>query len=317
MTAEPDSASAPDVSVLIVGYNSLPYLPDCIAAIGPGAVGLRCEILFVNNGSDASAEYLAQAWPEVRVLAPRGNVGFAAGNNYLARQAKGRFLLLLNPDTAVEPGAIAELVAAADEEGYAAVGGLFVDAAGALQDGGLVALPGLRLLLLGLVGRAMSCVSVDMAARVSRSEAIHGSFMLVRHERWLELGGFDESFFLYAEETDFCKRLGDAGGRIGVVPAARTFHDLGSGESLSPQRIRFHVTGVAHYLRKHNPPVQGLLLRLLLWVALICRFLRPAILGLARPQYRNLARTYVDVAFRPWLWMRGYDSPGADPRRAA
>lgn len=307
-----------DVSILVVGYNSLPYLETCLGAIPAACQTHRYEVLFVNNGTDGSEAFLRDAFPDVRVLPSRGNVGFAAGNNYLADQAKGTFVLLLNPDTQLYSCAIDILIDTAREQrDLAVVGGITVSANGQPEPLANMEFPTVQTMLRALAGRASRDLVIDPQADVIPAEAINGGFMMVDRTWWQRLGGMDGSFFLYAEEIDFFKRLKDAGGKVGIVPQSRIFHDIGSGDVNSPTRKFFLATGNAHYLRKHFPPLEAALCIFLYWLVLTGRYVTGRLLGFRGERHRRRARAFAKLALRPWTWVRGYDSPGADPRKAA
>lgn len=307
-----------DLSILVVGYNSLGYLDACIGAIPAAARSASFEVLFVNNGTDGSEEFLRHAYPDVRILESRGNIGFAEGNNYLARHAQGQYVLLLNPDTKLYPGAIDSLLdAARAHPAFAALGGITVGLDGQPEPLANMELPTLRTMLRALAGRASRNMAFDAATPIIEADAINGGFMMVERACWERLGGMDGAFFLYAEEIDFFKRLKQTGRKVGIVPASRIYHDLGSGEVNSPTRKFYLATGNAHYLRKHFPPLQAHLCIFIYWLVLSGRYASGQLLAWKGPRYRNKARAFKKLALRPWTWMRGFDSPGADPRKTA
>src|SRR5215469_4017761 len=100
-----------DLSIIIINWNSKGYLRDCLKSIPQAAAGLAYETLVIDNGSyDGSAEMLAQEFPHVTFIQSERNLGFSSANNRAARQAKGNFLLFLNPDTVVLENALETLV---------------------------------------------------------------------------------------------------------------------------------------------------------------------------------------------------------------
>ena len=309
--------TAHEISVLIVGYNSSAYLPDCLASLDACLEHCDGEILFVNNGTDGSEELIRANFPNVRIMPSLGNTGFAAANNYLAKHALGRWLLLLNPDTRLFPGAIEALIeAAASCPQFQALGGVSVSRQGATQQD-----HGLELPTLGRLTRALAMGASwrgyhPPASGVRQVEALNGGFMMVRRDWWNRLGGFDPGFFLYAEELDFFKRLNIAGGRAALVPASRIFHDFGSGEVFSPHRIRFLTTGNAHYFHKHFSPAYAYACIFVLWATSLKRYIGGRLLALRSERHARMSRGFAAVARAPWTWMWGYKSTGADPRRS-
>lgn len=307
-----------DVSVLIVGYNSRRYLESCLGHLTKAAQGLRVEVLFVNNGSDASEDMVRDLYPGAIVVPSRGNIGFAAGMNLLASHASGELLLLLNPDVELHPDAIAQLHAAArDNPGYQILGGLAVHADGSPEMRSLTALPRITDLIKGAVGRAEESRQIDIDQPLVEVEAVNGGMMLVRTETWREVGGMDETFFLYTEELDLCARVRARGGRLAVVPAARAFHDIGSGNVLSPTRIQLMTTGNAHYYHKHFAPPLAWLAVFCLWTACFTRYAAGVLVGTRVARFSDFRKAYARVVTEPWSWWKGYASRGADPRKVA
>lgn len=304
-----------DVSVLIVGYNSRNYLDACMRHLRQAAKGLSIEVLFVNNGDDGSEEIVRDHFPGSVIVPSQGNVGFAAGMNLLANRANGPLLFLLNPDVELHPNAIVELHAVSkDHPDYKILGSLAVGADGTFDLRSLPALPKITELLKGAVGLSERMRQIDLTSRLVEIEAVCGGMMMVRTEAWHELGGMDESFFLYSEELDLCARLRASGARIGLVPASKGFHDIGSGAGLSPKRIQFLITGAAHYYHKHFAAPLAWLTVFCLWLNCFNRYVAGRLFGNRVASFASFPATYENVVTRPWNWWRGYASPGADPR---
>ena len=312
-----EPATCRDLSILIVGYDSSSYLAGCLGSIAGSISDHSYEILFVNNGTDGSENLVRSAFPQVRVLESLGNIGFAAGNDYLADHAHGRWLLLLNPDTRLYPGALDALLdTAALHSEYEVLGGVTMTGEGEPQMLSRLELPSFFTLLRALVIGAARPTLFQPASELLEVEALNGGFMMVRRDCWARLDGFDRDFFLYAEELDFFKRLKDAGGQAAQVVNSRMFHDFGSGDVFSPGRIRFLTTGNAHYFHKHFAPPYAYACVFLMWVIALKRYLGGAILGARSSRYARMSRGFAQVAKAPWTWMRGYNSAGADPRKS-
>ncbi len=237
----------------------------------------------------------------------RGDIGFAAGNNYLARAAKGRWLLLLNPDTRAYPGAIDQLISAGDANpDFKVLGGVTVDRCGTRLEVSELHRPTLgrlirRLLRIKPLAKAGGPGNGPFAA-----EAVSGGFMLIDHAAWMALGGLDERFFHYAEELDFCARIADAEGRIGFVPEARVYHDVGSGNSHSPARLLYLLRGTATYYRKHFSAPVACACLLVDWLVCAQQFAGSIVLSPVSRRYRRISSSWRDAALRPWLWLGGY-----------
>lgn len=230
-----------DVEVVVVAYGRPDLLDRTLAALAG-----RLPVTVVDNSSDAAVRAVATA-RRARYLDPGRNGGFAAGVAYgiAHRQLPEAHVLLLNPDAVISPEDVAVLAAALDHDpGLASVGPAQVD-----DDGrpARVSWPfptpaGAWLEALGL-GR------LD-----TRHDYVIGSVLLLRAEALAQVGGLDEGYFLYAEETDWARRAADAGWRHAVVPAARAVH-AGGATSSDPRlrERRFHAS-LARYFRAHHGP---------------------------------------------------------------
>lgn len=253
--AEDDSMR---VSVLVVGYRNLPHLEACLGGALRSLGGLEAEILFIDCSNDGSSEFVRSRFPSVRVLPHAGNLGFGRGNNHLAREARGEYLLLLNPDTVPKSDEIARLVAFAETHPRGgAFGGRCVFPSGAPDLGShqpMLGVTGLLLAAAGLARLRRGALPVD-ARSPQRVEVISGAFLLVRRALWERLGGFDELFFMYTEEVDLCKRIADAGFELWADPSIVMIHDAGSGDPENPRKRLQLLRGNATFLRKHCAPV--------------------------------------------------------------
>lgn len=213
--------SDPAISVIIVSYESGPTLARCLAALRAQTFD-DFEILLVDNAStDGAPQAAAAADPEIRFLQPGVNLGFAAGNNLAAREAKGRWLVLLNPDAYARPDWLVALVAGtrrhpevrcftslqmvADEPDLMDGAGDVMTSAGIPFRGGYHRRRPADL----LEGEVFSAC---------------GAATLIDRELFLALGGFDERFFCYCEDVDLGYRLRLAGETTLLLPAAVVEH---------------------------------------------------------------------------------------------
>lgn len=307
---------AVDLSILIVGYNSIEYLDECMSSISRAINQYSYEILFVNNGTDHSEEFVRKQHPQAKILPSLGNVGFAAGNNYLAKYSGGRWLLLLNPDTTLYPNALDILLDnALRHPEYQVLGGTTVAADGSPHLAANIVLPSFGSILRGLIGKAAREIEFTAGNNLLELDAVTGGFMLVERDCWMEMGGLDESYFLYAEELDFFKRLKVNGGRVAQISDSLIYHDTGSGDIYSPNRVRFQMTGNAHYMHKHFSKPYAYACISLLWFASLVRYGGSRVLASKNEKYARMSRGLAPVVRAPWRWMQGYRSRGADPRK--
>lgn len=311
------STPAFDLSILIVGYNSLEFLDDCLRSIEQACARCSHETLFVNNGTDESEAFVRRHFPAVKVLASHGNVGFAQASNRLAGHASGRHLLLLNPDTQLMPNALDLMVEVADKTPtFGIFGALTVNEQGAPEEMAMPALPSLSRLAGSILRVGLPKTIDPNAVGPVETTAVSGGCMFVRREVWDLLGGLDEDYFLYAEDVDFCRRHLNAGGRIAILPESKVLHHVGSGAYFSPVRRRFMLLGIATYYRKHFSRPYAFACVSVLWAACVSRFVAGRILSAFSSHYRKMADAYSFGALHPLKWASGYQTLGADPRLA-
>lgn len=231
--------SAPDLSIVIVSYNTRDYLRACLAAIDAQKGDLNVEIVVVDNGSkDGSVAMMRTEFPRVRLIEPGGNTWFTGGNNLGVQYASGVYVLLLNADTLIQPGTLPTLVAYA--RAHPQVGALTCQqhsfAGEPLRTCSRV--PDYLDLLLGytLLGmiltpwrdrRRARMWYADWARDTTRPvEVIPGSCILARRDLLRRLGPFDDQRLrLYFPEDDFCRRLLDTGAEIHFVAEAVLLHE--------------------------------------------------------------------------------------------
>ncbi len=271
--------AAIDLSIVIVSWNTRALLLRCLAALDRAAPGLRRETIVVDNGStDGTPAAIRAAFPDVRVLEPGGNLGFAGGNNVGLARATGRFLCLLNPDTEPRPGALAALVSyLASHPHVGAVGPRLLHSDGSEQAVGF-RFPTLAQVFLDffpLGGRfADSRLNGRYPAQPrDRPFPIDfplGACILVRRAAMEATGPLDDAYFMYSEEVDWCRRMRTVGWPIWCVPTAEVIHY--GGQSVVQQSTRMYVElhrSRRRYYRRHHHPGFVLTARLLTRAAML------------------------------------------------
>jgi N-acetylglucosaminyl-diphospho-decaprenol L-rhamnosyltransferase len=254
------------LSYCVVNTNGRDYLLACLDAIAhTHPEGVESEVLVLDNASDdGSAEAVRDAAPGTRLIALDRRQGKAANDSLLLREAQGRYCLLLNEDSELAAGAARSLVDALERDPSAAVAGAQL----LTPDGEPTAcawrLPNVRWALAAatfLHGR----YAVQSQGQLVRPVGwVQSSAVLVRREAAEQVGFLDPGFFVYSDETDFCKRLHDAGWRVLYVPQARAVHHNQLSTDLPSMRrriVEFH-RGRDRYLRKHHGAVARIAWRL-------------------------------------------------------
>jgi GT2 family glycosyltransferase len=223
------------ISVVIVSYKVRDILRQCLRALFDQSEGLEIEVFVVDNASgDGSAEMVAAEFPQVRLLANDSNRGFAAANNQAFALARGDFVLLLNPDAFVRPGALVGVRAFMERTPECGLcGGRLLDSKGCLMPSAR-RFPGAlsRLLTLsGLSSRYRNSAVFNRHDfggfahdRVLEVDWVPGTFTLIRKPLLDQLEGFDERFFIYYEETDLCLRAKALGWKIYFIPDVEVEH---------------------------------------------------------------------------------------------
>ncbi len=295
----------PELTYCIVNTNGREHLPACLGAIAATHPdGVEHEILLLDNGSDdgsvALAAELAAADRRIgaalRVIALERRDGKAANDTRLLREARGELCLLLNEDTELRPGAAAALLAAIAADPAAGAAGAQLLSPGGEPQPCAWRLPGVGTALAGalLLHRWLVTESGGEATRVvgwAQSAAL-----LVRRAAAERIGYLDPAFFVYSDETDFCKRLGDAGYHTLYVPAARAIHheQLATDRSGGERRIvEFHRNRDL-YMRKHHGPLAAAVVRALTALSYLPRALAAVVLP------GHDARRYLLHARKAW-----------------
>ncbi len=313
-------AETPELSVLVVSYNTREMTLDCLASVAAETPDLAIETIVVDNASaDGSAEAVAAAHPEVRLIRLSENIGFGRANNLAAKAARGRYLLLLNPDTVVLDRAIERLHAFAEARPQARIwGGRTVFADGRLNPAsawGRQTLWSLFLFATGLsmIGRGTRLLDPEGIGGWARDterevDIVTGCFFLIERDFWERLGGFDPDFFMYGEEADLCARARAAGARPATTPEAVIVHHGGASETVRAAKTERLLAAKATLIAKHWSPAAAALGRALYWLGV---GLRAAVYGLAarltgRERHREAAAAWGAAWRRRAAWIGGF-----------
>ena len=246
--------------------NGRDYLLDCLAAIERvHPRGVEREVLVLDNASaDGSAEAVRERHPEARLFALERRTGKADNDSLLLREARGRYCLLLNEDSELHEGAVQALLDALEADPGAAAAGAQLLTSGGEPTACAWRLPDIPWALAAAVFLQDPVAVQSSGGRVREVGWVQSSAMLVRRDAAEQVGWFDGDFFVYSDETDFCKRLRDAGWRILFAPAARAVHhdQLGTDAASMRRRIVEFHRNRDRYFKKH-----GLTLTRLVWKA--------------------------------------------------
>jgi N-acetylglucosaminyl-diphospho-decaprenol L-rhamnosyltransferase len=259
-------ADRPDLDVVVVAHGAEGLLRNCLQSLREHPPRGEMRVTVVDSGSpDSTADMVAAEFPEVR-LWRRGNIGFSAANNLVLRETDAPSVLLLNPDTEVYAGTLdAALARLRSEPRIGMVGVKLLTESGELDHACKRSFPTPLAALAHFTGigrgDAPAALSQYRATALGEDEpgdvdAVNGAFMLCRTEAVREVGLFDEGYWLYMEDLDWCHRFWDAGWRVFYEPAGAALHVKGasSGGRRAPrQEIAFH-RGMARFYRRFDAP---------------------------------------------------------------
>lgn len=246
----------PEISVIIISYNTLQLTKDCITSIFESLQGSNrtLEVIVVdNNSTDGSIEELhrlQKLYPQIRIIANNQNAGFGAANNQGVAIAQAKTILLLNSDTIVLNSAIEKLYHAFQTNSYACMGAkLFNQDMSEQPSAGVFFHPLAVFAFLFLKGDAIG-LTRRSPNQITATDWVSGACIMTTKKVYQELGGFDEQIFMYMEEVDLLYRAHQKGYTTGFTPDARFIH-LGSGSSSKSYPILQVYRGLWYFYQKH------------------------------------------------------------------
>ncbi len=278
-----------DLSIVIVSWNVRDLLQRCLESIYASVArpagddsrsqGVECEISVVDNASiDGSVGMVRDRFPEIQVVANRANRGFPAANNQGIELSRGRYVLLLNPDTEVMGDALRALTVFADRhQTVGMIGPQLLNPDGSVQPSrrrfpslaiafiestwlqpkvSTCGSPGLSRCLTAPTHRMLERYYLaDRAADLVQDvDWITGAAMFARRKAIDDVGLMDEGFFMYSEELDWCRRFRENGWRIVYLPEAQIVHHIGksSEQVVAARHIHFQTSKVRYFRKYHG-----------------------------------------------------------------
>lgn len=272
---EPQDAQGPDLSIVILSWNTKDLSVACLEALARDETRYRREVLILDNGSEDGSAVALEAWcakhEGFRVLRSEENLGYAIGNNRAAAEARGRFLCLLNSDTEVQSGALDLLVDFVESaEGTPAVSPKLVNPDGSTQRA-CKRIPGLGVALvydlpwaswplLRRIDDRYYYKDFDHESSCTVEQPPAACFLLSR-QLWEDMGGFDEQLWLFYNDVDFCRRLAERGHRIHYLAEAQVLHHEGASTRNFTRMVPLWARNRIAYYRKHHGPFGAILVR--------------------------------------------------------
>lgn len=279
---------------MIVNWNTRDELRSCLQTIPDGGP-VNAEVFVIDNASsDGSADVVEHEFPHVRLIRNKENLGFAKASNQGIAASHGRYVLLLNPDSEVQPGALSALVRFGDgNPEYGIFGARILNPDGSLQYScrrfPTLAAGLFRNTILGKYFPHNTYLMDYLMANWDHTEVrevdwVSGCALTVRREVLDDIGAFDERFFMYVEDVDLAYRAKQKGYRVAYFPGATIVHARAKSSDKNPNRmiIAFHRSMYRFY-RKHYARSTSIFLRPLVLPGLIAR----AAFFIARNDYRH------------------------------
>ncbi|MFA6522157.1 MAG: glycosyltransferase family 2 protein [Patescibacteria group bacterium] len=273
-----------DLSIVIVTFNEEPeILEECFASVA-SSTRLNWELLVIDNGNHADTKRLAEAIPNCRYIPNPENKGFAYAVNQGMKLSGGRYALLLNPDTRFAPDVLAKMIQKIDADptiGIASCVIRYPD--GTLQES-IRRFPGItdQLLILLKVPHVLKTSVMDRylmrdadPLQTQDVDSIMGAFMFIRRELMEDIGLFDEQYFLWYEEVDYCKMARQADWRILHVGDVEVTHHKGHafGKIETLKKQRWVRESLRKYMKKHHGMGAWLLFVILTPIFLVLAYL--------------------------------------------
>ncbi|HHY85890.1 MAG TPA: glycosyltransferase family 2 protein [Verrucomicrobia bacterium] len=302
-----------DASIIVVTRNTRVLTCAAIASVRAGAGALRVQVIAVDNAStDGTAEAIAKEFPEVECIRSESNLGFARAVNLAAKRARGEFIVLLNSDARLKDDALpAAIEWMRANPGAGIAGGQLLNKDGSRQNS-IANLPSLatellnKSLLRWLFPRRYPGKAQVYSAPV-QVPSIIGAFFVIRRGVWEAVGGLDDRYFFFFEETDFCLQARRRGWGVFHLPQVQIWHEQGGSarKTNAAARIEYWRSRYAYFRKNHS-----LAERAALRIGLVCRlivnllvalFINALTLGRA-PKWRDRLAAMWAVA---WWHLRG------------
>ncbi len=266
------------ISIILVNYNVKDFIEQALISIKRALKGISSEIFVVDNASiDGSVQMLRRRFPEVQLIENNKNVGFSAGNNIAIKEARGDYIVLINPDTVVQEDTFTNLVDFFDRNPQASAATCkILNPDGSFSIDCRHSIPTPLTAFWKLIGFTRLFPKSKIFGKYNltylnenetyRVEAVSGSFMMLKREIVQKVGLLDETFFMYCEDIDYCHRINQAGGKIYYVPDSQLIHY--KGESTKKNNLDYIITFnkslykfyKKHYQQKYINPFKWLIL---------------------------------------------------------
>lgn len=290
------------VAIIIVSYNVADFIEACLESVFSLQTRFSYEVWIVDNQStDHSLSIIEKKYPQVNLIKSPQNVGFAAANNLAIQKCRSDYIWLLNPDTVVDSLAMDILVNFLNNhEDYGCCGSRLLNPDGSLQ---ISTFP-----FPNNQNEFLRLTHFDKFFKTSVYQMHHwdtdqpqdvdinqGASLMVRRFVFDQIGFFDEQFFMYTEEVDFCYRLSQAGWKNAWVPQSKVLHygGLSTRQNKTAMFLQLYQTKI-QFFRKHYSSRKIALYKSILWIAAVLRIIPLSVLLRIKndPTHKNLMQNY-------------------------
>ncbi|MCX8009593.1 MAG: glycosyltransferase [Ignavibacteria bacterium] len=252
------------LSIIIVNYNVKAFLQNCLASIQKAVEKIEHEIFVVDNASDdGSVELIKKNYPSVKLIELKTNLGFSRANNIALAQCGGEFICIINPDTIVQENTFQTLIEFLTKNPEAGlVGCKILNPDGSLQLPCRRSFPTPWVAFTKVIGLSTLFPKSKLFSKYNLTyldenqtyevDAVSGSFMFLRKEVYLKVGGFDEAFFMYGEDLDFCFRIKENGYKVFYVHSTQIIHFKGESTKRSNlDELSVFYNAMQLFVKKH------------------------------------------------------------------
>lgn len=247
-----------DVSVIIVNYNVRFFLEQCILSVKAASKNFKIEIIVVdNNSSDDSCKIIKENFPEVVLIQNKDNVGFAKANNIGVQQAQGKYILVLNPDTVVSEDVFDKILPFVNLHADLGILGVkLIDGSGRFLPESKRGIPTPKISFGKLFGKSNRSAKKYYAAHIleneiSEVEILVGAFMFLKRTVYLDVGGFDETYFMYGEDIDLSYKVLRRGYKNYYYPNTQVIHYKGESTVKNYENLNHFYKAMKIFYKKY------------------------------------------------------------------
>jgi GT2 family glycosyltransferase len=247
-----------DLSVVIVNYNVKYFLEQCILSVQAASKKISVEIIVVdNNSTDGSCELLQQKFPQVNLIQNKENTGFSKANNQGVKIAKGKYVLILNPDTIVAEDTLTKILNfAKTKQNLGILGVKLIDGAGNFLPESKRGIPTPQVAFNKLFGISSKQTGKYYATHIDENETgvveiLVGAFMLMKRSIYIEVKGFDEDYFMYGEDIDLSYKVLNKGYQNYYFSETEVVHYKGESTRKDVKYLRYFHGAMKIFYRKH------------------------------------------------------------------